>query len=267
MAPRSQPKPSSVEASPRPVTTASAQAGQTTPPPVAVDPQTLRQQVRATLGDGVWFCLAAQTQQDLYTAFQQRDAWLAQADPSRGDYSGAAVALTQALERELLAPLLQGLTEDSQQSGDAEVEALALALADQASLWALPGLLADSWKALTDKALQAATKPRRGLHQIITAEHWAAGWEIGGHELNDTHRVLLDEFLQGWEHPAALWMAGANEAAAASLTQVHQLTQVARDEQRSMPQWQYQLLQQLILGERQTKGLFQQIFGEASASP
>jgi hypothetical protein len=264
---RSQPKPSSVESIPQPSTPPSAKAGQTAPPPVAlVAPQALRQQVRTAIGDKVWFCLAAQTQQDLYTAFQQRDAWLAQGGDTAGDYSGAAMALTQALEREVLAPLLQGLNEYSQQSGDGDIEALAIALSEQASLWALPGLLAESWKALTDKALQANAKPRRGLHQTVTAENWAAGWEIGGDDLNDTHRVLLDEFLQGWEHPTATWMAGANEAAATSLAQVYQLTQLARNDQRPMPHWQYQLLQQLILGERQTKGLFQKIFGEASAA-
>ncbi|HIK45576.1 MAG TPA: single-stranded-DNA-specific exonuclease RecJ [Leptolyngbyaceae cyanobacterium M65_K2018_010] len=219
-----------------------------------VDSQAIRQQVRTALGDQVWFCLAGPSQQDLCHALYQQT--LIKAQPHPEDFSAAALALGKALEREILDPLLVGLREYGQQTGDGEMAALATTLCQQPSLGALPALLAESWKAISEKALQATTKPRRGLHQTITAEDWAVtdAW------VNDTHRVLLDEFLQGWDHPIATWMVGANEAAAA-LAQVHQLHHRAAAAGTMMPEWQFQLLHQLVLGKRQAAGILQKVFG------
>ncbi|MEB3289684.1 MAG: single-stranded-DNA-specific exonuclease RecJ [Leptolyngbya sp.] len=233
-------------------------AGPTPASPPSDDARWQRQ-VRTDLGDGIWFCLGEPTQQDLLLAFQRREQLALQ--PDAADYSTAALPLVMALEREIWAPLIAGLTDYGQHSQDAEVLQLAQALGHYASLGVLPGLLTESWKALSDKTLQSPSKPRKLAQKTIQADTWAEAWPIGGSPLHDTHRVLLDEFLQGWAHPVARWLTTLPEDAATALAQVHQLHQIARSPQ-PMPPWQHHLLQQWVVGERRKVGILPQIFRE-----
>jgi single-stranded-DNA-specific exonuclease len=218
-----------------------------------------QRQVRIDLGDGVWGHLGEATQQDLLSAFQRREQLALQ--PDAEDYSAAALPLVTALEREIWAPLLAGLTDYGQHSQDAEVIHLAQALAHHDRLGILPGLLAESWKALSDKTLQSPSKPRKLAQKTIQADAWAEAWPIDNVPIHDTHRVLLDEFLQGWAHPVARWLTAIPEDAATALAQVHQLHQIARSPQ-PMPPWQHHLLQQWVVGERRKIGILSTIFQE-----
>ncbi|XGB42358.1 MAG: hypothetical protein LVS60_00125 [Nodosilinea sp. LVE1205-7] len=136
--------------------------------------------------------------------------------------------------------------------------ALATNLHQQNSLASLPPLLAESWQGLTPKALAGGSKPRGTLRQTIAV----TTWEGGKNSVDDSDRGLLDEFLQGWDHPMAAWLTSAQAEAAAYLAQIHQLDRVARNQ--AMPLWQYQLLQQLVLGESQRPGILQKVFGQPS---
>ncbi len=217
--------------------------------------QKIRQQARKAVGDSAWFCLSPDSQKDFYAVFKQQEG-LREAPPDQGpDYSLAAHHFIQAVEREILVPLLQGFAAYGQEMNDVDLIALADTLGQGPSLGDLPPLLSESWTALTAKALTAANKPRK-LFNTITAD--AEG------EVDDTHRVLLDEFLQGWDHPMAQWMTHANVDAASCLWQVYQLQELATVEDNSLPHWQYQLLQHLVLGKGDEKGLFQKIFGAGS---
>jgi single-stranded-DNA-specific exonuclease RecJ len=236
-----------------------------TPPITSPTPSTARwqQQVRTALGDGVWFCLAEATQEALLLAFQRQEE-LALHPQANGtaDYSAVAQPLMTALETEIWLPLLAGLTDYGQHSQDLEVIQLAQALSHHGSLGILPGLVAESWKAFSDKSLQAVSKPRKLTQQTIHAETWGQDWPVGDTPLNDTHRVLLDEFLQGWDHPVSRWLTTLPEEAATALAQTYQLHQIALSPSPLLP-WQYQLLQQGIVGERRKAGILSQIFGEA----
>jgi len=220
--------------------------------PPTPDEARWQRQARTDLGDGVWFGLGEATQQDLLLAFQRREQLALQ--PDAVDYSAAALPLVTALEREIWAPLIAGLTDYGQHSQDAEVIHLAQALAHHNSLGILPGLVAESWKALSDKTLQSPSKPHKLAQKTIQAEAWAEAWPIDNDPLHDTHRVLLDEFLQGWAHPVARWLTAIPEDAATALAQVHQLHQIARSPQ-PMPPWQHHLLQQWVVGERRKRGI------------
>ena len=230
------------------------QAEITTPGP-KVNPKRLRQQARKAVGDSAWFCLSPDSQKDLYAAFKQQE-FLKEAPPDQAtDYSAAAMPLLQAVEREILTPLLQGFADYGQQMNDADLIALAATLSQRPSLGDLPPLLSEAWSALTPKALTAENKPRKLLKRT-TADPES--------DIDDTHRVLLDEFLQGWDHPMAQWMTHANVDAASSLGQAHQLQALATAEDVYLSRWQYQFLQQLVLGKASEKGMFQKIFESGS---
>ncbi|MFH7243473.1 MAG: single-stranded-DNA-specific exonuclease RecJ [Spirulina sp.] len=232
-------------------------------PATSPSPRTARwqQQVRTALGDGVWFCLAKATQEALILTFQRQEELALQTAANRtADYSEVALPLITALETEIWLPLLTGLTDYGQHSQDAEVMQLAQALSHH-DLGILPGLVAESWKILSDKTLQSSSKPRLS-QKTIHAETWGETWPVGDDPLNDTHRVLLDEFLQGWDHPVSRWLTTLPEEAATALAQVYQLHQIALGPDSLLP-WQYQLLQQGVVGERRKAGILPQIFGEA----
>jgi single-stranded-DNA-specific exonuclease len=228
-----------------------------TPPP-KINPQQLRQQVRQAVGDQAWFCLSNASQKDLYAAFKQVELLPTDGQASSWDYSPVGLSLLKVVDREILQPLLQDFAHYGQQTNDADLLALADDLTQQGSLAPFPVLLSETWQVLAAKALQAQQQPRKSLHQAVTAD------EITGDmEVDDTHRVLLDEFLQGWEHPMARWMTQANEDAASTLAQIYQLQQLAVDGEHSMPRWQFDLLQQLLVGDGKTVGLLQKIFSSA----
>lgn len=233
--------------------------------PPAPDETRWQQQVRTALGDGIWCGLPETTQQDLLLAFQQREQLDLQPESPAADYSAAALPLMAALDREIWAPLLAGLTDYGQQTQDDDMIQLAQALGYHGSLGVLPGLIAESWKILSEKTLQSSQKPRKLTHQTIHADPWGEAWPIGGDPLNDTHRVLLDEFLQGWSHPVAHWLTSLAEDAATALAQTHQLHQIALSPAPLRP-WHHHLLQQWVVGERRKAGIFPQIFRDAALS-
>ncbi len=205
-----------------------------------------KQQVRQDLSDRVWFCLSPDSQRDLAVA-------VAHLSTASGPADATAVAgLATVLERELLQPLLADFANYGEQTGDRDLTALASDLAQAASLAVLPPLLSETWRSLTAKALAAANKPRKALHETTHADTSETSFPI-----DDSHRVMLDEFLQGWDHPIARWLTGGGAEAASDLAQVAQLQRASN----SLPLWQGQMLQHLVLGQRQKKGILQKIFG------
>jgi hypothetical protein len=218
-------------------------------PPLSLD--AAKQQVRHAVTDKVWFCLSPASQTDLARAL----AHLATAGEAGAETTSALRGLVTVLERELWQPLLDDFAQYGAQSGDRDMVALASAMAETPGLGLLPPLISERWRSLTPKALAAAKKPTRGLHHTVTADSGETPFPI-----DDGHRVMLDEFLQGWEHPIARWLIGASGEAAADLAQLAQIHgQAAGD--RPPPLWQCQMAQQLVLGHRQKKGILQKIFG------
>ncbi|MBD1875833.1 single-stranded-DNA-specific exonuclease RecJ [Nodosilinea sp. FACHB-131] len=207
----------------------------------------VKQQVRQGLSDRVWFCLSADSQRDLAIAV----AHLSTASGPTVDATAVA-GLATVLERELLQPLLDDFASYGEQTGDRDLTALASDLAQNASLAALPPLLSETWRSLTAKALAATNKPRKALHETTHADTSETPFPI-----DDSHRVMLDEFLQGWDHPIARWLTGGGAEAASDLAQVAQLQRSSNP----LPLWQGQMLQHLVLGQRQKKGILQKIFG------
>ncbi|MFM7529477.1 MAG: single-stranded-DNA-specific exonuclease RecJ [Nodosilinea sp.] len=218
-------------------------------------PTPLPPQVRTALGDQVWFCLSPETQAALDRAWPSQHQL--QGGDLEADYSSPALALGEALRREVLDPLIAGLQDHIQQHPEPDLVALATHLGEEAGLAHLPLWLQDSWQAISAKAIAAPQQPQRGLRQKMTATTWVRP----GLPVTDQERRLLAEFLQTWQHPLAAWLIGAQGEAATYLAQIHQLHQVALEPGRAMPPWQYQLLCQLVLGTGRKPGLLQKVFG------
>ena len=210
--------------------------------------------MRQTLSDKVWFCLSPASQQDLGLAI----AHLTAPSEANLDQSAAVTGLATVLERELLQPLLLDFAQYGTQTGDPDLIALAHALTQETGLAVLAPLLSETWKTLSPRSLTAAKKPTKGLYQTLSAD--TADTTGGPFPIDDTHRVMLDEFLQGWDHPIARWLTQAGGEAASDLAQVAQLRLVATEGQ-AVPPWQGQMVQQLVLGHRQKRGILQKIFG------
>ena len=214
-----------------------------------------KQQVRQTLSDKVWFCLSPASQQDLGLAI----AHLTAPSEANLDQAAAVTGLATVLERELLQPLLLDFAQYGTQTGDPDLIALAHALTQETGLAVLAPLLSETWKTLSPRSLTAAKKPTKGLYQTLSAD--TADTTGGPFPIDDTHRVMLDEFLQGWDHPIARWLTQAGGEAASDLAQVAQLRLVATEGDQAVPPWQGQMVQQLVLGHRQKRGILQKIFG------
>jgi single-stranded-DNA-specific exonuclease RecJ len=209
-------------------------------------------QVRTVLGDQVWFCLSQESQALLERAWQYQHQ-LQDSDPE-ADYSAPALDLGETVQRELLQPLVAGLQDYTQRYPDSGLVALTSQLGEVAGLGQLPVWLQESWQGISAKAISAPRQPQRGLRQKITAAAW-------GPLVTDQDRRLLAEFLEAWEHPLSLWLGRAQGEAATYLAQIHQLHQVALGSGQVMPQWQYQMLCQLVLGGGRKLGLLQRVFG------
>ncbi len=218
-------------------------------------PTPLPPQVRTALEDQVWFCLSPETQVALDRAWPSQHQL--QGGDLEADYSPPALALGEAVRREVLDPLIAGLQDHIQQHPEPDLVALATHLGEDAGLAHLPLWLQDSWQAISAKAIAAPQQPQRGLRQKMTATTWVRS----GLPVTDQERRLLAEFLQTWQHPLAAWLIGAQGEAATYLAQIYQLHQVALEPGRAMPPWQYQLLCQLVLGTGRKPGLLQKVFG------
>lgn len=224
-------------------------------PSASSTPNPLPPQVRTVLGDQVWFCLSPETQTALDRAWQSQHQL--QEGNREVDYSPPALALGEAVRREVLDPLIAGLQDHTQQHPDPGLVALATHLGEEGGLAHLPLWLQESWQGISAKAIAAPQQPQRSLRQKMTA----SAWVTPGFPVTDQERRLLAEFLQTWEHPLAAWLIGAQGEAATYLAQIHQLHQVALEPDRTMPPWQYQLLCQLVLGTGRKPGLLKKVFG------
>ncbi len=208
-------------------------------------------QVRTVLGDQVWFCLSQESQALLDRAWQYQHQ--RQNREPESDYSLPALDLGEAVQREILQPLVAALQDYTQGGSDSGLVTLTSQLGQVAGLGQLPVWLQESWQGISAKAIAAPQPPQRGLRQKITATAW-------GPVVTDQDRRLLAEFLEAWEHPLALWLGRAQREAATYLAQIHQLHQVALGSDQTMPQWQYQMLCQLVLGGGRKPGLLQRVF-------
>ncbi len=236
-----------------------SQTSPSTPP--APDPKQIKQQVRQTLGDNLWFLLKDRSQKDLCAAYKQEamyplDTAIAASQDNQAqnnqaeswvDYSDAGRRLGSVVQREVVQPFLADLNEFLNAQGQTGGT-----LPQRPSLPQLPPLLATAWRGFDPDQLATAEPPAQPLTATVAIAAETTSW--GGCDRN-----LISAFLAQWEHPLAPWCQ-QGEPAASQIYQISQLHALASQPQQRLSPWQYQLLRSQVLGGVGVPGLLKQIY-------
>ncbi len=213
----------------------------------------IKQQVREAIGDRVWFCLQAASQQDLQAAYKNDQMIQASSpDASIADYSEASIRLSAVIEREVLIPFFQSLYPFLLGNSRSEIGGIALGPANQYTLGMLPPLLATQWRSVQPGQLSQRTQPDGGVKMVKVR---------GGEDVSERDRILLTQFFEQWEHPMATCLSQKGKQAASSLDQINKLRNIAAHAESFLYRWQYELLHQLIAGKQGKGGLLRELFG------
>jgi hypothetical protein len=215
------------------------------------DPEDLKRELKAQLGDATWYCLDQRTQKDLYVAYKHRNQ--IQSEPFTADvvdYSEAGLRLGGAVEREVVQPFFKALhqfllTHD----GSAEIGGLNLRPKTKYALELLSPLLAAQWDSFQDEAL-TQSHPTTDPDLYCTV--------LLGQHISPGDRQRVNAFLQTWEHPLSQWLL-MGEAAAAAIDQIHKLRNIAAHTDHFLYSWQFDLLHGLVIGNDQRRGVLLRI--------
>ncbi len=212
----------------------------------------IKQQVRDAIGDGVWFCLQTESQQDLQAAYKNAQLiYTSSPDASIADYSEAGMRLSAAIEREVLTPFFQAIYSYLDEHGVSKLGDITLGPAKQYQLSMMPPLLAPQWRSVQSGQLSARKRPESGVKMVKVK---------GASQLSERDRTLINQFLAQWEHPMALCLCQKGGQAASSLDQISKLRSIAVHAESFLYRWQYELLHQLIAGKKGKGGLLRQLF-------
>ena len=215
-----------------------------------------KQQARAAVGDGVWFCLQAASQKDLQAAYQNYQlVHTGGPDVHIEDYSEAGNRLGSVVDREVRVPFFEGLGEFLVAQQVDRVGGIRLEGIRDYRLESLPPLLADQWRTFSADQLLKRSLSKKGV-SIVPVK--ASQRVSGGISRRD--RTLLAQFLDQWEHPMTTCLKTKNRQAASSLDQISKLYGIAAQPDRFLYLWQYELLHQLIAGKEDKGGLLRQLF-------
>lgn len=219
------------------------------PNAVPIDIKSVKQRMRETLGDKVWYCMDQKSQRDLYAACKH---WAivatGAADGDVTDYSESGLKLVRVVERELVLPFFESLSAFLNAQEFAEKSSDLPWLQDKPSLNLLPPFLADAWITLQTSALTQRNRPvDTFLYESIQADHGA-------------NQLELAQFLRSWEHPAAQWLQREGNKAAAMVDQVNKLEELAQRDELVMLAWHYELLHDLVIGGGDKLGILQSIY-------
>ena len=231
------------------------------PLPSAAD---LRQQVRAAVGDSVWFCLQAPSQKDLQAAYKNYQM-LHRGGPDAhiADYSEAGIRLSAAVEREILTPFFSDLCDFALSRGVSAVGGMPLGSASQYRLEAMPPLLADQWRSFSPDQLAQPmnmTGAGRSLQSTPAPKDIKMVKVKAQGRVSESDRTLIAEFFDQWEHPMAACFRAKGRQAASSIDQISKLRNIATHVESFLYCWQYELLHQLVAGKAGKGGLLRQVF-------
>ena len=251
------------EASPPPTAAPAQHANIQAPPPLeplsAEAVAKLQQQVRQTVGDSLWFCLQSDSQEDLYSAYEQAELMGQAAQPGRWsktgpkgpslDYSAAALPLAKVAEREIVHPFFEDLSAYLATQAGVDMEDSPLVPGVAPSLAKVAPILMDSWLTLPTQALSAKRKPTKAK-LAVTQQALVP--------LGEGDRALLTAFLDQWEHPMATWLSQKPDQAAAKIDVISQCQQWAAQPNRILHKWAFDMIRDVAIGKQ---GVFRQIYG------
>ena len=122
----------------------------------------IKQQVRAAISDGVWFCLQAASQKDLLAAYQNyQRVYTDGPDTHIEDYSESGNRLSSVVEREVLMPFFEALQVFLAAGGADQIASIRLSAASSYRLEMLPPLLSDQWRTFSAGQLSQRSLSKR----------------------------------------------------------------------------------------------------------
>ena len=212
----------------------------------------VKQQVRKTISDGVWFCLQAASQKDLQAAYQNYQRVYVDGPEARiEDYSAAGDRLASVVNREVAVPFFEALQTFIAAQNLDRLGNVRLGATQGYRLGMMPPLLASQWRTFSAGQLLERSLSEEGVSTVS-----AKAPQV----ITDGDRDLLQQFLTQWEHPMATCLSKKHRQAASSLDQIAQLHDIAIRPERCLYRWQYELLHQLIAGSGGRGGLLREIF-------
>ncbi|MBE7382177.1 MAG: single-stranded-DNA-specific exonuclease RecJ [Leptolyngbya sp. SIO1E4] len=222
-------------------------------PAPTLDPKAIKQQVRAAVGDTVWFCLQTQSQKDLYAAYKHAALSTTQGTDARfADYSEAGLRLGFVTEREVIQPLFEDLYSFLIHNGGPELGGIQFDPGRQYTLGMAAPLIADQWQSVRSQALKSTTYP--GDQEIYFTARAKQPLSLGD-------RALLEEFFEQWEHPMGQWFSNHPEAVASTLDQISKFRNLSAHATSPLYVWTFDLMREQVVGSEHQRGLFQHIYG------
>jgi single-stranded-DNA-specific exonuclease len=208
-----------------------------------------KQWLRATLGETVWSHLDPRSQKDLVAAYKKYLALSSRANGNASediDYSDVGLRLCSVIEREVIQPFFREIHQFLLENEEpCEIGGVSLRSRKKYTLGMLPPLLAAEWQSLPDDSLNCAEPNQNQLYSSIASV-----------QIDPTDRETVAVFLAQCDHNLARWLE--QPTAASRIAQIDKLLTLAADSESLLYDWQFYLLQALIIGDSETAGILQQ---------
>ncbi|MBF2051691.1 MAG: single-stranded-DNA-specific exonuclease RecJ [Elainella sp. C42_A2020_010] len=225
------------------------------PAPPTELPTDPKQRAKLKLGE-VWTRLDSRSQKDLTAAYKKLAALQTESlaeDIADGenpvDYSDVGLRLCSVIEREVVQPFFKTLHQFLLEHGEpCEIGGVTLRARKKYTVGMLPPLLAAEWQTFQEDALTGRT--------LLTADNLYTS--VTANSVEPTDRDTIQVFLSQWQHPLANWLQSSD--AASAVAQIDRLLTIAADAENLLYEWQFELLETLILGNATQLGILHQIY-------
>jgi single-stranded-DNA-specific exonuclease len=217
------------------------------------NPKDPKYQARKQFGVNRWLKLNPHSQKDLVTAFKHWMRIQAEVELEYPDYSEAGLRLGFVVEREIVQPFFKQLHSYLlNHGGTDEIGGVTLRARKKYTLGMLPPLLSAQWMSFRETAL---TGDRLTSEETLYCS-------IQFDTVNQKDRNTIANFLDQWQHPVAQWLQSQPIEAASAIDQINKLRNIAAHAESPLWEWQYDLLQALVMGNDAHRGIFQEIYQE-----
>lgn len=220
-----------------------------------LDLEHIRRQVKSKVGESVWSSLDQRSQKDLYFAYKNHEIIRSEGFTAQiADYSEAGLRLGFAVEREIIHPFFKSLHQFLLTSGGSdEIGGVMLGNRKKYTLGMLPPLIAAQWYSFRDDALKRSSESEDDdLYCMVSF----------GRQVSQSDRQKLETFLTRWKHPLAEWFNTGAIAAASAIDQINKLRNIAAHAESSLYQWQFEILDALVIGSETKNGIFRDIYSK-----
>lgn len=217
-----------------------------------------KQRAKLKLGELVWNRLDSRSQKDLTAAYKklaalETAAEIADIEEADGmnsvDYSDVGLRLCSVIEREMVQPFFKTLHQFLLEHDEpCEIGGVTLRARKKYTVGMLPPLLAAEWQTLQEEALTSSTP--LAIDSLYT--------QFTDNPVESADRDTIQVFLSQWQHPLASWLQHPD--AASAVAQIDRLLTIAADAENLLYEWQFDLLETLILGNSTQPGVLPQIY-------